>query len=87
MNEDVPKRTIASDGHPWFATRGLLNILPYIFGSYHQADTSDNIYDPVANVAAAMNYMMDRYGISNDGPKIDLQTDEDVTAFIEDLLS
>ncbi|SKG85776.1 transglycosylase SLT domain-containing protein [Mycobacteroides abscessus subsp. bolletii] len=72
----MPERAIANDGHPWFATRGLLNILPYIFGNYHQADTSDNIYDPVANTAAAMNYIMDRYGISKDGPKIDLQTDK-----------
>jgi SLT domain-containing protein len=51
-----------NDGHSWFATRGLFNLLPYIFGTYHAEGTSSNIYDPAANIAAAMNYIEDRYG-------------------------
>jgi len=32
------------------------------FDAYHQAGTSWNIYDPVANAAAAINYIKARYG-------------------------
>ena len=32
------------------------------FEAYHQAGTSNNIYDPVANVAAAINYIKAVYG-------------------------
>jgi SLT domain-containing protein len=32
------------------------------FETYHQAGTSNNIYDPVANIAASINYIKSRYG-------------------------
>ncbi|MDT0270812.1 lytic transglycosylase, partial [Streptomyces sp. DSM 44915] len=30
--------------------------------AYHVEGTSENIYDPVANIVAACNYAADRYG-------------------------
>src|SRR5690606_33802512 len=41
-------------------SRGLTQTIPGTFEAYHVAGTSNNIYDPVANVAASMNYVMDR---------------------------
>ncbi|WP_236565592.1 MULTISPECIES: transglycosylase SLT domain-containing protein [Nocardia] len=49
------------------ASRGLTQTIPSTFQAYHVAGTSNNIHDPVANVAASMNYVMERYGVSRDG--------------------
>ncbi|WP_228782241.1 transglycosylase SLT domain-containing protein [Nocardia abscessus] len=49
------------------ASRGLTQTIPGTFQGYHVAGTSNNIHDPVANVAASMNYVMERYGVSRDG--------------------
>ncbi|MGW4094804.1 transglycosylase SLT domain-containing protein [Nocardia sp. NPDC004750] len=49
------------------ASRGLTQTIPGTFQAYHVAGTSDNIHDPVANVAASMNYVMKRYNVSPDG--------------------
>ncbi|WP_246350208.1 transglycosylase SLT domain-containing protein [Nocardia barduliensis] len=49
------------------ASRGLTQTIPGTFSAYHVAGTSNNIHDPVANVAASMNYVMERYGVSRDG--------------------
>ena len=43
-------------------SRGLMQTIMATFQAYHQAGTSGNIYDPVANVAAAINYIKSRYG-------------------------
>jgi SLT domain-containing protein len=40
------------------------------FRAYHQAGTSGNIFDPVANAAAAINYIKSRYGSINNVPGI-----------------
>ncbi|WP_280256172.1 transglycosylase SLT domain-containing protein [Nocardia abscessus] len=49
------------------ASRGLTQTIPGTFSAYHVAGTSNNIHDPVANVAASMNYVMERYDVSRDG--------------------
>ncbi|WP_280493665.1 transglycosylase SLT domain-containing protein [Nocardia asiatica] len=49
------------------ASRGLTQTIPGTFSAYHVAGTSSNIHDPVANVAASMNYVMERYDVSRDG--------------------
>ncbi len=49
----------AKNGVP---SKGLLQVIPPTFDSYHVAGTSKNIYDPVANIVAACNYAADRYG-------------------------
>ena len=43
-------------------SRGLLQTIGSTFSAYHVAGTSDNIYDPLANIAAAINYARHRYG-------------------------
>jgi SLT domain-containing protein len=49
----------AAAGDP---SRGLMQTIMTTFDAYHQAGTSWNIYDPVANAAAAINYIKARYG-------------------------
>ena len=49
----------AQNGIP---SKGLLQVIPPTFSTYHVAGTSKNIYDPVANIVAAANYAADRYG-------------------------
>ncbi|OLZ74246.1 hypothetical protein AV521_00675 [Streptomyces sp. IMTB 2501] len=44
------------------ASRGLMQVIPTTFRAYHQAGTSWDIFDPVANIAAAINYIKSRYG-------------------------
>ena len=49
----------AAAGDP---SRGLLQTIGSTFSAYHIAGTSSNIYDPLANVAAAINYAKHVYG-------------------------
>jgi hypothetical protein len=49
----------AAAGHP---SQGLMQTIPGTFNAYHQAGTSFNINDPVANIAAGINYIKARYG-------------------------
>ncbi|MFI9650258.1 transglycosylase SLT domain-containing protein [Streptomyces sp. NPDC052040] len=49
----------AQNGIP---SKGLLQVIPPTFSTYHVAGTSWNIYDPVANITAACNYAAHRYG-------------------------
>lgn len=51
-------------------SRGLTQTIPSTFEAYHQPGTSKNIYDPVANVAASMNYVMERYNVARDGSNL-----------------
>jgi SLT domain-containing protein len=43
-------------------SRGLLQVIGTTFAAYHVPGTSNNIYDPLANIAAAINYAMHVYG-------------------------
>lgn len=43
-------------------SKGLLQVIPPTFATYHVKGTSNNIYDPVANITAAANYAAHRYG-------------------------
>lgn len=45
-------------------SRGLLQTIGSTFAAYHVPGTSNNIYDPLANVAAAINYARHTYGPS-----------------------
>jgi phage-related protein len=51
----------AQHGDP---SRGLLQTIGSTFAAYHVPGTSNNIYDPLANVAAAINYARHVYGPS-----------------------
>jgi len=55
----------AQHGDP---SRGLMQTIGATFSAYHQSGTSWNIFDPVANIAAAINYIASRYGSINNVP-------------------
>jgi hypothetical protein len=59
-----------SDGAPANSSRGPAQCIPTTFAAYHQPGTSTSIYEPVANIAASMNYVMARYGVSPDGSNL-----------------
>jgi LysM repeat protein len=59
--------SIQSDGYPLNCSRGAAQCIPGTFASNHVAKTSADIYDPVANIAASMRYVMNRYGVSSNG--------------------
>jgi Excreted virulence factor EspC, type VII ESX diderm/Transglycosylase SLT domain len=56
-----------ADGYGNGCSRGIVQCVPGTFAQYHQPGTSNDIYDPVANIAASMNYVMGRYHVSPDG--------------------
>ncbi|WP_260462651.1 transglycosylase SLT domain-containing protein [Streptomyces sp. TRM72054] len=49
----------AQAGHP---SKGLMQVIDPTFQQYHVDGTSDDIYDPVANIVAACNYAAHAYG-------------------------
>lgn len=59
-----------ADGFPYQCSRGLAQCIPQTFAAYHAAGTSTNIYDPVANIAASMLYVVHVYGVSRDGSNL-----------------
>lgn len=59
-----------ADGHPQNCSRGVAQTIPPTFAAYHAAGTSLEIYDPVANIAASMKYVMDVYRVSQDGSNL-----------------
>ncbi len=58
-----------SETGPGFA-RGIAQTIPTTFARYHQPGTSTNIYDPVANICASMNYVIHRYGVDRNGDNL-----------------
>ncbi|GAA2740356.1 hypothetical protein [Kitasatospora cinereorecta] len=58
---------IQSDGAPLNCSRGGWQTTPETFAANHVKGTSTDIYDPVANCAASMEYVMKRYHVSPDG--------------------
>ncbi|MFF2400641.1 peptidoglycan-binding protein [Streptomyces goshikiensis] len=66
-NATGPKQ---SDGHPRNCSRGVMQVIPTTFAAYHQPGTSKAIYDGVANICAAMHYVMARYGVYRDGSNL-----------------
>ena len=50
--------------------RGIAQTIPDTFARFHQAGTSTNIYDPVANICASMNYVIHRYGVHRNGDNL-----------------
>ncbi|MCX4767906.1 transglycosylase SLT domain-containing protein [Streptomyces sp. NBC_01275] len=64
VNQDDINATgpVQSDGAKLNCSRGYAQVIPDTFAANHQAGTSHQIYDPVANIAAAINYIWRRYG-------------------------
>jgi SLT domain-containing protein len=61
---------VQADGHRLGYARGITQTIPATFAWHHQPGTSNNIYDPVANICASMNYVMHRYGVAADGTNL-----------------
>ena len=61
---------VQPDGRGQGFTRGIAQTIPATFARYHQPGTSTNIYDPVANICASMNYVIHRYGVSRNGENL-----------------
>jgi hypothetical protein len=59
-----------ADGHPQNCSRGVAQVIPSTFLSFHAAGTSWAIYDPAANIAAAIGYIRNRYHVSLDGSNL-----------------
>ncbi|MGP4111925.1 transglycosylase SLT domain-containing protein [Streptomyces sp. 4N509B] len=51
-----------TNAHENIPSKGLLQVIDPTFEAYHVPGTSKDIFDPVANIAAACNYAADRYG-------------------------
>jgi SLT domain-containing protein len=61
---------VQPDGRGLGFARGIAQTIPATFARYHQPGTSTNIYDPVANICASMNYVIHRYGVSRNGENL-----------------
>ncbi|GBE64035.1 hypothetical protein MFM001_04970 [Mycobacterium sp. MFM001] len=71
INSKPPNSTYSvADGYGNGCSRGLVQCVPGTFAQYHQPGTSNDIYDPVANIAASMNYVMGHYGVSRDASNL-----------------
>ncbi len=44
------------------ASRGLMQTIPSTFAAYREKSLPNDIFDPVANIAAGVNYIQSRYG-------------------------
>jgi SLT domain-containing protein len=49
----------AAAGHP---SKGLMQVIDPTFNKFRDPRASNNIFDPLANVLASMNYALNRYG-------------------------
>jgi hypothetical protein len=58
---------IVADGHPLNCSRGIAQCIPPTFATHHVVGTSMMIYNPIANIAASIQYVRKRYGVSPDG--------------------
>ena len=61
---------IVADGHKQNCSRGVAQVTPSTFMTFHADGTSWSIYDPVANIAAAIGYVRNRYHVSLDGSNL-----------------
>ena len=59
-----------SDGARARSSRGGLQFIPATFAANHHPGTSRNIYDPVAQAAAFVNYARGTYGVHADGSNL-----------------
>lgn len=57
---------IQADNYPLHCSRGVAQCIPDTFAANHVPHTSVQIYDPVANIAASMHYVRNRYGVTSD---------------------
>lgn len=75
---DGQRLRLLGDGHPEDAERSLMQLSPRDFADFHVTGTSNNIYDPVASIAAGWRYLSHWYAVN-------LQTGHGLTEFIDRL--
>lgn len=51
-------------------SRGCAQCIPQTFASWHCPGTSNMIYDPIANIASSMGYVVSQYGVKADGSNL-----------------
>ena len=54
---------VMPDGLSYTTPRGLAQLTPWIFEQYHAAGTANDIYDPVASIAALWRFIADRFAV------------------------
>lgn len=59
--------SLAGKSTPFQCSRGVAQCIPQTFAKFHAKGTSNNIYDPVANIAASIKYVRATYNVSADG--------------------
>lgn len=59
-----------ADHYPLHCSRGVAQCIPDTFARHHQPGTSNDIYNPIANIASSMNYVLDAYGVVPDGSNL-----------------
>jgi hypothetical protein len=59
-----------SNARQGIPSRGWMQTIQPTFNQHWRPGTSRNIFDPVANAAAAIHYVMSRYGVSPDGSNL-----------------
>ena len=69
INNDDRNATgpILADGGHAGSSRGYAQVTPSTFRAYHVPGTSDDIMDPVANIASSMNYVIHEHHVSPSG--------------------
>lgn len=58
---------VVSDGYKGQASRGVFQMVPQTFASYHEPGTSTSVYDPLSQACAVVNYLKDVYGVADSG--------------------
>ena len=61
---------IVSDGFRQKCSRGLMQTIFTTFARFHAAGTSDNIYEPIAGISAAIYYSLAVYGSIDNVPGV-----------------
>lgn len=59
-----------SNARAGIPSKGWMQTIEPTFNAHWRPGTSRNIFDPVANAAAAIHYVMSRYGVSADGSNL-----------------
>ena len=59
-----------SNARQGIPSKGWMQTIEPTFNAHWRPGTSRNIFDPVANAAAAIHYVMSRYGVSADGSNL-----------------
>lgn len=69
-NNPLAQNNWDSNARNGIPSKGWMQTIEPTFNAHWRPGTSRNIFDPVANAAAAIHYVMSRYGVSPDGSNL-----------------